>query len=254
MVSTSPLKLYLFIQDEPFHLAKALPKLLDRFPVAGVALFGQKLPKDSWFQVMYRYLCLLGARGLLRMGFHVSFRKLTGEGSLVRLFRKRQLPCRRFRDIQDPSLLDDIRKTKPDILVSIACPQIFREDVLKMAPYGGINLHGGLLPDYPGVMTPFWNLYDGAQEAGCTLHYMSNRIDSGDMIGQRRFSISPEDSVFKIYEKIIQEGITLLIDGLNDIASQQGKRVPLIAKPDRYHTFPSWAQGQAFRKKGLRFF
>ena len=46
-----------------------------------------------------------------------------------------------------------------------------------------VNLHGGLSPEYRGADCTFWALYNGEPEnVGCTLHYINEGIDTGDLI------------------------------------------------------------------------
>jgi glycosyltransferase involved in cell wall biosynthesis len=54
-----------------------------------------------------------------------------------------------------PAFVERLRTQAVDLLVSLACPQILRRDVLSVPPRGAINLHGALLPDYRGLLPAF---------------------------------------------------------------------------------------------------
>ena len=55
---------------------------------------------------------------------------------------------------------------------------------------GFLNLHTGWLPDYRGVKSEFWALSRGDLErAGWTVHYMTPRLDEGDIVLQRTVSV-----------------------------------------------------------------
>ena len=54
---------------------------------------------------------------------------------------------------------------------------------LARAPRGILNLHTGWLPDYRGVKSEFWALARGDRgKVGWTLHYMTPRLDDGDIV------------------------------------------------------------------------
>jgi len=192
--------------------------------------------------------------GFIRMCLTVLCGKITRKGSLLALFKKSEIPCRFVRNMNDPAFIEDVRQSGANLLVSIACPQIFKNPLISLGSNGAVNLHGGLLPDFPGAFTPFWNLYEGAIEAGCTLHYITDKIDGGDIIGQSRFPITPKDSMLDLYAQITKHGIALLIEQLSAIAEGRVQRRPNVYRQERYHTFPTWSEGREFRRKGLSFF
>jgi len=49
-----------------------------------------------------------------------------------------------------------------------------------------VNFHPSLLPDYRGPEPIYWGLLNNEAEFGLTLHYMTERIDDGDVISQSR--------------------------------------------------------------------
>jgi len=84
-------------------------------------------------------------------------------------------------------LLDLIRNTEFDILVSNGCPYILPVSDLKKEGQLFINLHPSLLPDLKG-MSPVNGsiLFDRAQ--GATCHVMDDGIDTGEIIAQIKVS------------------------------------------------------------------
>ena len=61
-------------------------------------------------------------------------------------------------NINSPSSINIINSYKPDILVSVLGNQIFKKQIINLAPMGCINLHTALLPKYRGLMPTFWVL------------------------------------------------------------------------------------------------
>jgi Formyl transferase len=61
-----------------------------------------------------------------------------------------------------------------------------KASTLASIPRGLLNLHTGFLPDYRGVKSEFWALYEHAfDRLGWTLHYMTPRLDEGDIVLRR---------------------------------------------------------------------
>ena len=113
-------------------------------------------------------------------------------------------------------------------------------------------LHGGYLPDFPGVFTPFWNLYKGSTSAGCTVHFMTEQIDAGPVLARTRFPIDANRSMFEIYARITLEGIGLLIEVIDRIANGTAETEQVRIPHGAYNTFPTPEQAREFRRRQLR--
>lgn len=68
-----------------------------------------------------------------------------------------------------------------------------------------MNIHPALLPAFPGIDGYGDTFRYGCKVGGCTVHFIDYGEDSGPIIGQRAFSISPEDTLDTICEKGLQE-------------------------------------------------
>mmetsp|Transcript_38824 Transcript_38824/g.111492 ORF Transcript_38824/g.111492 Transcript_38824/m.111492 type:complete len:247 (-) Transcript_38824:55-795(-) len=66
-----------------------------------------------------------------------------------------------------------------------------------------INFHPSLLPKHRGCMSGFWAIFEGDAETGVTCHRMVERFDEGRILHQERLPVSPEDTSFTIYKKIL---------------------------------------------------
>ncbi|MEL6664721.1 MAG: phosphoribosylglycinamide formyltransferase, partial [Pseudomonadota bacterium] len=57
-----------------------------------------------------------------------------------------------------------------------------------------INIHPSLLPKYPGLHTHQRAIDAGDVEAGCSVHWVTEGVDEGDVIAQARVPIRPDDT------------------------------------------------------------
>lgn len=246
------MRIFLLLQDDPFFLPDTLGTLLDRHNVVGATVLGQKLPHDHWLSYCARYVNVFGFWGLLRLSVWGLWRKYVLGKNLGKHLKARGIPLLTTKNINSVEFCDTLRNIQPDLLVSIACPQKLHADLLGLPLKGAINLHGGYLPDFPGVFTPFWNLLKGADQAGCTVHWMNNHIDGGEIIGRAAFPIHSGMSIYSIYEEISRLGIPLLAEALKDIERGAVVALPNPHAANAYHSFPTRRDRLEFVAKGLR--
>jgi methionyl-tRNA formyltransferase len=145
-----------------------------------------------------------------------------------------------------------IRALKPDVIVSLACPQILGPAVLAVPTVGCINVHGGPLPRYRGMHSAFWQLFHGESECATTVHVMDTGIDTGPIIDQEPWTIAPGDTLHDVIIKSKAAGARALLRVLNGIAA--GKPLP-TARPEgegSYFSEPERSDILAFRRRGLR--
>ena len=67
-----------------------------------------------------------------------------------------------------------------------------------------MNIHPALLPSFPGVDGYGDTFRYGCKVGGCTVHFIDYGEGSGPIIGQRAFSIQPDDTLDSIKKKGLQ--------------------------------------------------
>ena len=90
-------------------------------------------------------------------------------------------------------------------------------------PFEGriINIHPSLLPDFAGTMDAVaMALESGAAETGCTVHVVTDDVDNGPILAQRRVEVRPDDTVESLRERIQVEEHTLLPVVVRRLAAQ----------------------------------
>ena len=112
------------------------------------------------------------------------------------------LPLYQPRDPNDPKFVAAMRALKPDFLFSCYYRLMLKRPLLEAPGLGALNLHGSLLPRYRGRCPLNWVLVNGERETGVTLHYMEERPDRGDIVGQKRLAIEPEDTALTLFARM----------------------------------------------------
>jgi methionyl-tRNA formyltransferase len=89
--------------------------------------------------------------------------------------------------------INDCRFDADELVIGFGT-SIVSASTLARAPRGILNLHTGWLPDFRGVKSEFWTLARGERDKlGWTLHYMTPRLDEGDIVLRRGVMSRAED-------------------------------------------------------------
>jgi phosphoribosylglycinamide formyltransferase-1 len=73
-----------------------------------------------------------------------------------------------------------------------------------------INIHPALLPAFGGKGMYGHRVHEaviqsGAQESGCTVHYVTNEYDAGPILLQRRVAVQPDDTADSLAARVFEE-------------------------------------------------
>ena len=68
-----------------------------------------------------------------------------------------------------------------------------------------INIHPSLLPKYKGLNTHYKAIKNKDKFSGCTVHYVTAKLDSGRKILQKKVKITSKDNVISLAKKVLKE-------------------------------------------------
>jgi methionyl-tRNA formyltransferase len=112
-----------------------------------------------------------------------------------------------------------------DLFVSMSFNQIFKEKITNLPPYGTINCHAGKLPYYRGRNILNWAIINDEKEFGITVHFIDNGIDTGDIILQRCFPITSDDTYGTLLEVAHIECANILYDAIKMVQADDFERI-----------------------------
>jgi methionyl-tRNA formyltransferase len=136
------------------------------------------------------------------------------------------LPVYQPEDPNDPAFVAAMGRLAPDFLFSCYYRHMLKKPLLDLPKQGALNMHGSLLPRYRGRVPVNWVLVHGEAETGMTLHYMEEKADRGDLVGQKRVLITPEDTAFTLFAKMTVAAEQLLRDTYPLLRAGQAPRLP----------------------------
>ena len=126
-------------------------------------------------------------------------------------------------DLSQLEVQEKIRSWQPDIILSVYFPHILRREILEIPRLGAINLHPSLLPYNRGYWPEVWALIEQTP-AGVTLHYMDDKVDTGDIIAQREVPRLWSDTGETLLRRIEETGFSLLKEELSNVLSGKATR------------------------------
>jgi len=147
-------------------------------------------------------------------------------GSVAELARSRGVPAFVPEDVNEPEWVEKITQLQPDVIFSFYYRRLLKRPIRAIPPRGCVNLHGSLLPKYRGRSPINWQLVNGETESGVTLHYIVGRADAGDIIGQGRVDVGPEDTAIILYRKLLPAAERLLRRHAGKILDGTAPRTP----------------------------
>ncbi|HET6528556.1 MAG TPA: methionyl-tRNA formyltransferase [Balneolaceae bacterium] len=139
------------------------------------------------------------------------------------------LPVIEVDKMDDPSFYEQLRRLKADLFVVVAF-RILPADVLELPSKGAVNLHASLLPKYRGAAPIHWAVMNGEEKTGCTIFWLDEKVDTGQIIKQRATEIGPNETTGDLYERLKKMGSELLMDAVEEIALGTAQASPQTHK------------------------
>ncbi len=113
------------------------------------------------------------------------------------------------RNINSPNNIRLIKKLNPELIVVVYFDQILKRELINIPKYGCINLHLALSQVHRGCYPTTWSLIRGDKYTGVTLHCITEKIDGGPIIAQKKIKIRDDWTGKDIYNKVSDLGIKL---------------------------------------------
>ena len=107
-----------------------------------------------------------------------------------------------------PLLRVDPRVRRADFLVSHLYLHRVRPWALERFPHRAVNLHNAMLPHNRGWHAVHWSVIDGTP-SGVTIHYMDERLDTGDIVAQREVPLGAEMTLRTAWSALQAELLSL---------------------------------------------
>lgn len=132
--------------------------------------------------------------------------------------------------LKNPEFITSLKELQADLQVVVAF-RMLPEMVWDMPPFGTINLHGSLLPQYRGAAPIHWAVINGEKETGVTTFKLQHAIDTGDILLQKSFPIGKDETTGEVHDRMKEIGAAVLVETVKGIAENtlQERKQSLLA-------------------------
>lgn len=114
--------------------------------------------------------------------------------------------------------VDTIKEDAPDLIVLAGFMRILKKPFLQAFSGKIINLHPSLLPSFPGLEAIRQAYVCGVKITGCTIHWVNEVVDGGEIIAQAPVRVMPGDTFELLEQKIHGAEHVVLPSVIRDLA------------------------------------
>ncbi|MFC1512610.1 methionyl-tRNA formyltransferase [bacterium] len=122
-------------------------------------------------------------------------------------------------NLKNIEVIQSVKDLNPDLLIVISYGYKIPSEILEIPGLGSINIHFSLLPKYRGAAPVNWALANGEIETGVTSFFLNDKMDSGDIICQKKININNEDNAVTLMDKLVILGVDVLKETIELIKS-----------------------------------
>lgn len=126
----------------------------------------------------------------------------------------------------ETKLADWLKKYNPDVVFVKTFPFKIPASLLSIPKFGFINFHYAPLPEFRGPNPLFWMIKNRVSAAGVTIHKMDADFDSGDILFQQQFPITPYHTYGMLVTDLAHTATALTSQLIQDLQSNKLNPVP----------------------------
>ncbi|MEI6713070.1 MAG: phosphoribosylglycinamide formyltransferase [Verrucomicrobiota bacterium] len=118
----------------------------------------------------------------------------------------RALPASKFKTKLEPEieslLVSWLKEARVELVVLAGYMRMIKAPLLEAFPSRIVNIHPSLLPNFPGLAAWKQALDAGADETGCTIHWVDEGMDTGAVIAQQKVPVLSDDTAETLHARI----------------------------------------------------
>lgn len=123
----------------------------------------------------------------------------------------------------DAAIVETLKAHAVEWVVMAGWMRIVTPVLLQAYPQRVINLHPSLLPSFRGLHAVEQALAAGVKITGCTVHLVTEELDSGPILAQAAVPVLPDDTPATLHARIQVQEHRILKLAIADIAARQSQ-------------------------------
>ena len=127
----------------------------------------------------------------------LKFAKIFKIKKKIFIFKKKKM--------DEKKLIRVLKEEKINLICLAGFMKILSRDFIKNFKGKILNIHPSLLPNYKGLNTHTRVLINKEKYTGCTVHFVSPKLDDGKIIIQKKIKIKKNDTPKKLAKRVLIE-------------------------------------------------
>lgn len=159
--------------------------------------------------------------------------------SILEIAWQRQIPVWEVYRLSDPETVSLFAAYVPDMICVVCFPTRIPRVLLELPQLGCLNVHPSLLPANRGPVPLFWTFREGCEQAGITIHFMDEGMDSGDILTQEPIAVPEGIHYAQLEMQCATRGGELLAQTVWNLYKGLAIAKPQDETKSSYFPFPS---------------
>ena len=130
----------------------------------------------------------------------------------------------------DRQLTVRLLEASPEVVALAGFMRVLGAEIVREFRGRMVNIHPSLLPNFKGLDTHRRALEAGVKEHGCTVHWVSEGVDEGDIIGQEKVLIHSEDNEESLAARVLEEEHRLYPNILRELITKTKPNIDTASK------------------------
>jgi len=114
---------------------------------------------------------------------------------------------------------DMLTELQPDLVLVFAFGYKIPSELFDIPKYGFFNVHFSLLPKYRGQCPVFWQLKNGEETGGISVHQVTAGFDAGPLLMQKEVAILPGASHGVHWGRLSLESVAVIASAIDKLKS-----------------------------------
>lgn len=205
-------------------------------------------------------LMALAAANVNIVGVVVGTNSLEREDPVEVVAKQCNVEYIKITNLKSPKVALWVSEKTPDLIVMAFVTLYMPMSLAELAPMGAINFHPSLLPLHRGISALPWTILSGDKQAGLSVYYLDDGIDTGDVIIQKSVDVTNDDDLKTLYfNKIyplgiiaITEAIALIEHGCAPRIKQDEAQSTYEPPLKREHLLLNWQHSLEHNRRKIR--
>jgi formyltetrahydrofolate dehydrogenase len=189
-----------------------------------IALFGQsQFASDVFQRLIDSDHTIVGVFTILDKGSREDVLAKTAKENNIPVFK---IKAYRLKGQLIPEAFETYKQVQADLNVLAFCTQWIPIEIVDYPRFGSICYHPSILPKHRGASAINWTLITGDKQAGFTIFWVDDGLDTGPILLQEKCEVEENDNVDSLYTRFLYpNGVNALVQAVDMIADGTAPRI-----------------------------